>query len=467
MDERRIPAFSGIAGQVVLDAFSIELFLNGILIALAVGVPAAVAASSRSGGMIALALLWGLFCHCLVVARFAQQGVEGESSGFLVSSLATATWGGTMLVALRYLTLWIIWSLPLIFMGMITGLTALGKPPAQPPFPISLYSLTMLLAPPVFLSVAAGAGHFAEMFSPDLWRSLFSGRWGDLFLMGILFFGSLFLPIFLVSPAFSLIGPANIKTMAFLGAVLLGVLLVLSATLQGRLCGFFVRQLVAPPETSTAAPRYSPAGGPVPLGGGRPSGPAPAVFEGSPLADADQRLQTIREQFQAEPQAALRALENLHSSYAPNPKVLHALCQARQLTGDGEGAVAAAREGIPLCMTHGQTNLAVDMLRATLPQARALDLPPIQLLPVIEALEKTGEARAVVHAYAALVMSHPNETRAVKGMLRAAEQMLRRENAAEDAAKVYKFLLHHCPGSPLAVFMQEGLSEAERRLTRT
>lgn len=464
MDEQRIPAFSGIAGQVVLDSFSAELFINGILIAVALGIPFGLAALAKNAFFGLAAVLWGLFLHGLVVGRFAQQGLAGESQGLLGSSVSGDSWGSTTALALRYLTLWLVWSLPLFAMGMFFGLTSLGKTPTQPPAVLTFYSLTMFVVPPVFLSVAAGASRFGEIFSPDLWRNLFAGRWGDMFLIGVLFLGSMIVPIILLSPLFSLVGPTSFKALGALSICLGAALIILSATLHGRLCGFFVRQLTAPQVLSSPSTVVSSGGVPVAVGGMALTSAGPGVFAGTPLVDADERLQAIRQQFQADPQAAVRQLDELHGSFAPNPKVLHALCQARQLTGDMDGAVAAAREGIPLCLTHGQTALAVDMLRATLPQVLSLQLPPIQLLPVIEALEKSGDVRGTIHAYAALVTSNPGETRAVKGLLRAAEHLLRKENAPEDAAKVYKYLLHHCSGSPLEVFMREGLTEAERKM---
>jgi tetratricopeptide (TPR) repeat protein len=163
--------------------------------------------------------------------------------------------------------------------------------------------------------------------------------------------------------------------------------------------------------------------------------------------------------FDEDPEGALRILEDARQGRAPNPAVLHALCRMYGRRGQLQDAVEVAREALPRCLDGGYPKLAAEVFVTVAGRARDLDPGPQRAILLAEAVEKTGDLRSTVQAFAAALRVDPDEVRAIKGMLRAAEALHRKEGARDDAIKVYRYLVAQCPRSPLTALARERLSE--------
>lgn len=208
-----------------------------------------------------------------------------------------------------------------------------------------------------------------------------------------------------------------------------------------------------------AVPPQPAAAGGAAQAGGRPAGKPP-------LMDAGKRVDEARQRFATDREGALRALEGLRASHAPNPQVLHALVVLRHQAGQEEKAVETAREAFPLCFQRGNIALAAEMFRTLWRRFGALALDRDQILAIAGALVKAGDLKHATSAYALVVKMDPAERRAIKGLLQVADLNLHAGGSPDDAAKIYKFLLQNCPDSPFEQDIRSGLAETERRLAR-
>lgn len=219
-----------------------------------------------------------------------------------------------------------------------------------------------------------------------------------------------------------------------------------------------------PASPRPGPPALSSPGPASPLGAPQAARPAPAMKP--PLLDARKRVEEARALVAGDPDAAIRMLDDLRASHAANPLVLHALVLACQQAGREERAVDLAREAFPLCFQRGNVALAAEMFRALWKHAGALRLSRDQILAVAGALVNLADLKHATTAYAVVARLDPSERRALKGLLHVAELHLRPGGSPDEALKIYRYLLHHCPNSPLDAEIRRALAEAERRLAR-
>jgi hypothetical protein len=375
----------------------------------------------------------------------------------------------------------------------------------------AIYVLASTLTPPVFLIVSVGAEGFADIFSPEHWRSQFSGRASDLFSIYVVYTGALAMVLLLGLPLVLLAFSASVKLGVALGIVTFCLLFGISLNLLGRLCGFFACGDVGLGELSGAVRRpASPASGPSPAlprapspvvsgaqtaassrpepvpvppsppGSGAPqqAPAAPAGATGTPqpagspvrptaLLDAQPRVDAARAQFERDPARAIEELEALRRDYLPHALVLHALALCYYRNGAVDRAVETAVEAIPMCIDRGQLCFAAELFKTMRAHVDRLRLETETLLTIAGSLTRSSDWAAAAKAYSVVIGSDAGDVRAIKGLLQVAEGILEHGAKPEAAAKIYRFLDKHCGASPLAEFIRQGLAESERRLTAT
>lgn len=426
--------FPRVFGEIVQDSFSITSFFTGLLAALPTGLVLLMAASGpRSKGDAVAILVVSMGTVLVVVSRFAQIGVAGETEGGLFSS-AAGPWSGTLLAAGKLLLLWAAWMVPLVAWGLLKGAAtpdpALGLVPfglPRLPFLLSLWSGLGVVLSLAFVAVAAAAPGFGSLFSPALWRSLFGARLGELFLAIAGVSGPPLAILLVVMPVFGAFAPRQPKlaVTAFVPLLLYVVGMVL--TLQGKLSGAFA-----------AASLTEEADEPLPIEAGLQAG-APSVAP-------------------AKPEEATPA--------AGDPESLHAIWQARLAAGDVDGALEAARMAIPAGLARGSAKVAAGIYRQHLDRLDALGLDRPALSLLADQLLRDGDVAAAAWTFSQALDSEPGDAKAFKGLLRVAEHHLEKAKAPVEAIRVYRYLLERAPGSPLAEHARDLLADAERKAAR-
>jgi hypothetical protein len=138
----------------------------------------------------------------------AGRSRRGHQGGLFSS--AAGPWGDTLLAAARLLALWAAWAVPFVAWELLKGagsgagapvfgLVPYGLP--RLPFLLSLWSGLGVVLSFAFVAVAAAAPGFGSLFSPALWRTLFGGRLGELFLAIAGVFGPPLTILLVVLPA--------------------------------------------------------------------------------------------------------------------------------------------------------------------------------------------------------------------------------------------------------------------------
>src|SRR5262245_14347571 len=125
MEDGKAGAFGGTAGQIVRGSMSIGTGVTGMVIGLVIFVASFVLGFV---GAKALAMLFGQIVIAVALARFALNGMSGESRGTIFST-AGGAWPMALAVAGRYLALNAAWMVPVILMGWGSMAAAL-KPAA-------------------------------------------------------------------------------------------------------------------------------------------------------------------------------------------------------------------------------------------------------------------------------------------------------------------------------------------------
>ena len=429
-------AFPRAFGEIVHESFSITSFFTGLLAALPTGLVLLFAASGprTKGDAIAVLVAW-MGTVLVFVSRFAQVGVAGDTEGGLFSSAAGA-WGDTLLAAARLLALWVAWAVPFVAWELLKGagsgagvpvygLVPFGLP--RVPFLLSLWSGLGVVLSFAFVAVAAAAPGFGSLFSPALWRTLFGGRLGELFLAIAGVFGPPLTILLVVLPVFGAVAPRQPKLAltALVPLLLYAVGMVL--TLQGKLCGAFAAASLAE-EVDEPLPVEA-----VPQSGA-PSA-APAASEPAAPATGD-------------------------------PESLQAIWQARLAAGDLPGALEAARAAIPAGLAAGAAKTAAGIYRQHLDRLDdlGLDRPALPLLA--DQLLRDGDVAAAAWTFSQALDAEPGDAKAFKGLLRVAEYHLEKAKAPHEAIRVYRYLLERAPGSPLAEHARNLLSDVERKAAR-
>ncbi|HRY42868.1 MAG TPA: hypothetical protein P5164_02875 [Thermoanaerobaculia bacterium] len=429
-------AFPRVFGEIVHDSFSVTSFFTGLLAALPTGLVLLFAASGpRSKGDAAAVLVVWMGTVLVFVSRFAQVGVAGDTEGGLFSS-AAGPWGDTLLAATRLLALWVAWTLPFVAWAFLKG----GEPGAEVPgfglVPYGLPRLPLLLSLWSGLGVvlsfavvaaAAAAPGFGALFSPALWRTLFGGRLGELFLAIAGVFGPPLTVLLVVLPVFGAVAPRQPKLAltAFVPLLLYAVGMVL--TLQGKLCGAFAAASLAEDDLEPI-----------------PDEAAPQAVTPSVAPGASERA----------------------APAAGDPESLHAIWQARLAAGDLPGTLEAARAAIPAGLAKGSPKAAAEIYRQHLDRLDALGLERPALSLLADQLLRDGDVAAAAWTYSQALDAEPGDAKAFKGLLRVAEHHLEKAKAPLEAVRVYRYLLERAPGSPLAEHARDLLADVERRAAR-
>jgi hypothetical protein len=509
MDEStRIGMFGGVVGRLVRDATSPGTAFTGFVLGVILLASGFVC---RMVNADAIGQLFGQIVMAAALARFALNGYSGESRGTILST-AGGTWAQALMVAGRYLTLQLMWVIPVFLLGWSAFASVLRPETntvAIPPFggapspaasqgavgflpilgvltsgpflwSIGLLFFGMLLLPPVFLIVAVRSEKFEHIFSPSVWSATFGGRLGDLYTLYAMQAGGVAMGMVVMAPLV-LLGFSAGSEPGFLALVVaMGFLAGLAVTLMGRLCGFF-----AFGEESPAADVH--AGGHRPIAafpGGGPAGvfvgaegadtgadavPTGPVEEDSPLPvlpDAAGRVAAARRRFETDRDGAIAELEALVAEHAPSPEVLHALALMLHAAGRTETGADTARAAIALGLKRGQTEVAAEVFAAYWKQSKALGVTGEQIDVLAAALMKAGHLGQATTAFGVALNLDPGDRKAIKGLLQIADHRLHRESKPKDAARIYTFLLQYAGSTPFAEDMKRGLAEAESRLKR-
>lgn len=507
-----VGAFGGISGRILREAVSGSAVLTGGTLVLVTGLGGFILHRLGSEGADAV---FAQLVLSLVLVRFALNGRFGEWGGTLFSERG-GSWLEVAAVTGRYLALTAVWFAPVYLLGWRpdgVGRAAAGLMMGMGGTRILALTLVALaataLTPPVFLIASVGAENFAETFHPSHWRRLFAGRMHDLFLIYVVYLGALGMVAALAVPPLLVLGIRHPNPALMLALGVFAFTVGLSASLLGRLCGFFSAfegggeaastpggadpvpgapvsagpEAPAPllPEEAAGPSRGAPPTAPVPPapdGDNRAAAPpsTPPTFhlvEGGkphtpsgrgPLLDARGRVEELTARFRTEPRGAVDGLEELRRDYAPNPLVLHAITLLRQRAGDKEGSFEIAPEALALCLDRGAIRLAAEIYATHLYRGEEFELSRDQVLAIAEELRRDHMLAAAETAYLRVLDRDREERRAVKGLLQVADGYLHHAPNFPEAHRLYGLLLERCPDSPLAMFMREGLAEAERRM---
>ncbi len=475
--------FSGAAGQVLREALSAGTLLTAVGLA---SVTLAVGFACVSAGLDGAVVASGQLLVAMILARLALNGMSGERAGTILST-AGGSWARAAGAAARYLGLSALWLLPAAVLSSelrqagadaVSALEVVGSGAVVSL--VALCAVGIALAPPVFLIVSVRAASFGDLFLPSLWSRSFTGRLGELGLVYVFYLGALAALAALALPVAALGFAAG----ADVGLILLGCGLAfawgVSAILLGRVCGLYAFEVegTAPQEEADLlppAPR-SQAGPSAPTAAPPSRAPVPArAPTRAPLAPAAAAAAkgALKPAGGATPAAmgvskpaARSATGAPAAKSAPTPQVLHALVLAHHKAGHDERALEVAREALPLCFQRGAVLLAAEIFRALWTHLAALPLSRDQVLAIGGALVKAGDLKFAASAFVQAFKMEPGELRAVKGLLQVADLDLRPGGSPDDAAKIYKFLLHSCPSSPFEQDIRMGLAETERRLAR-
>jgi len=185
MDESvRVGMFGGVVGRLVRDATAPGTAFTGFVLGVILLASGFVCRMVQAD---VIGQLFGQIVMAAALARFALNGYSGEYRGTLLST-AGGTWPQALMVAGRYLTLQLMWVVPVFFLGWSAISSALrpetnsvalnggagggtGLLPILGVFTsgaflwsIGLFFFGMLLLPPVFLIVAVRAEKFEHIF---------------------------------------------------------------------------------------------------------------------------------------------------------------------------------------------------------------------------------------------------------------------------------------------------------------
>lgn len=472
MDGTGTGRFGGVAGRVTRGSIGGASFLSGVVILVPLLVLAFAlgrAGSERAPGFVAQAAV------AIVLSRFALNGYAGQWRGTVLSR-AGGDWFDVFAVAFRFAVLSAVWVVPLGLLGFKPGEAGtsaaaffLGFGEGKAVALAAVYFACITLSPPVFLVVSVGAPGFGAIFSADRWRSLFSGRKGDLFLVYALYLGGTAMAALLALPLVAAAAAVGRNLAILVGGCAFVFLVGLALNLLGRLCGFFAAGEASEEEPSEVVP--APLGGlpsmPPTAGGARPRSPLFRAVEAAAGGTAATRVEEALRVSPSDPERAIRELEEWEEERGPNPVVQCALATLLFRAGREMEAVELGRRVIPQALRRGSQKQAAEAFRVFVDHADELGLKPDESLLVANTLRTAGHLDEAARTYRALMdTGGEGDGPAVKGLLRTAEAYLHRKSAPEKAMEIYDHLLETRGDSPLADYMREGRDEAERLLSR-
>jgi len=483
MQRDRISAFGGMAGRVLHESLTGSTIVTGVVLGVAVTGLAVLMAFVKAP------TAFSFLCQvvmALALARFAANGQCGEWRGTVFSS-AGGSWTDVVPIAARYLTLTALWLVPFVLFGFRTVLEPedLQNIVMQGPGALAglgIYVLLSTITPPLFLILSASATALGDLFKPMHWKRVFGGRTGDLYGVYSTYLGGLCVAAFVSVPPTIGILFWNWKIGLVFAALTFAFLFGLTLALLGRLCGFFLLADGHEIEWVDTAPSTARSG----RGGGRqlkrrkpaarapaaPAAPAPPLAQLAAtsasrriILDLPQRIDQAWERFKTDPPGAVRLLDELRDqSMSPSAQLLHAITAMKARMGDHPGAIAAAKETLPLCFERGNLQLAADVFRLLRHDQVALGLTRDQVLAIGGALRHMQDWKNAANAYASVLQIDTHEQRAIKGLLQVAGVLLHQQNAPSDAHRLYVYLMRACADSPFVQEIREGLATAEARL---
>jgi hypothetical protein len=487
----RHEAFGGVAGRVLKGSLSAGPLFSGFMLLSGLGILGYIFRAVDAPGVYFAVVQVTIV---LALCRFALNGKAGEWEGSLVSSP-----GGSILeaakVGARYGTLTLVWLLPVLLLGWrpqavmaSIGSLMMGDGVTKVLALTAVFLTLTALTPPVFLIVSVGANRFSDIANQRHWKRLFGGRAADLFLVYSVYLGALGMVLCLSLPLISFLAGRR-ELAAFVGFLFVAFAGGMSLDLLGRLCGFFAAEVeVLAKETDESdiidepasdSPFLEPKSAPtlrlirsepnVHRETAAPASPVQPVLKvlsptgKPPLLDARERLDELERRQRTDPEGTISTLNDMRESYAPHPLVLHRLAMTLAEQGNRPESLAVAREALPLCLERGAQRLAAEIYGAHIDQDFGLSRDTVLLLA--QDLRRHGSLAAAERAFGSILERDRGERRAVKGMLQVAEDHLVQSEYTE-AQRLFRSLLERCGDSPLAMHMQDGLAEAERRLAK-
>jgi len=430
-------SFGGRAGDVVAQAVSPAALVIGLVAGFSV---AAVVWICFKAGIEQLAPGLTSVVFAGFIARAAVDRRDGRWRG--ARGVPFADYAP---VALQYLLLNVILLLPMLLVGwhpdLIRALISLREESGPALTLLLFYVLVIFIAPPLLLIVAVSARETTQIISPSHWSRCFSNRGTDVFLIYVLYVGSLFASVALCLPLVVLLATFSAKTLVFTLPLTVVFATGAAVLLLGGLCGEYARV-----ERQAPSPVVVVSTGEAPV--------APLTSRKPPLLDAGKRV--------AETNHDIAALEALREEHAPNPAVLHALSFAYAREGRHADAIAVAREGIPLAMRSGGVILAAEMFD----QFRAdadFSIQREQVVAFADALRNSKRLATSARLYVFAVESQPSDVRAAKGAIATAEEFVSTGDP-KSALELYDFLLERCAASPLMEFVRERRADASKRV---
>jgi hypothetical protein len=378
MDDTQISPFGGILGRVLRDSMSIGTAVTGIVLGLVLLGTGFVLGIAGAKG---LSMVLGQVIVAVALARFALNGMAGESSGTIFST-AGGSWPLAVAVAGRYLVLNLLWMAPLLILAwsLVGAASTPATPVAGGPSAASggpggvvlpgspamtgggaglmlmlpilavltsktfiasavLFIIGMTLLPPIFLIVAVRSERFGQIFSTVLWSNAFSGRLGDLYAIYVVHGGALGMLFILAIPALLLTFAAGKEIGILFLAISMAYSGGLAITLLGRLCGFFAFE----EEPGGPALAMQPVTGPGPgMAGGRGGRPRPPEIFGQPERAVDSHGAVPAGEAAAAPRHGAPRAAGAPSGPPPVADLSQQLGEARaRFENDADGALGA------------------------------------------------------------------------------------------------------------------------------
>lgn len=456
--------FGGVAGDMLSRTVSPGSVFTGVLFLLTVAAIAATAQRLESD----LLLVAGLqFLVSAFVAHFAVEGYsdQWERAGRPIPPTQVGA------VALRYMVLSIVLLAPLLTVARSRDATmALVTTPRAGALLLLVYALFVTASPPALLVGSVSASSSRDLVSLEHWRSRFRARWGDFFLIYVIFIGALVCVALACLPIVAFAATRSIDATRLTSGAIGVFALGFAISLLGRLCGSFAvapESEVAEQKPATLHPALSPFAGAAAGRAGAASATVASVPATPPrksvLLDAGARVEQLRAEHGSDSAAFAAALRDLDEGFLPHPAVRQALTLALAGAGRQQEAVDMAREAIPLCLKSGNVGAAALMYEALLASGETFGLAKDQIVALGDSLKSMKRPAAAVQVYAGVLRSNAGDMKAMKAMIAIAQDLSQQKDTAAQAVQVYDHLISHCPGSPLLDFVNAERAKVERK----
>ncbi len=456
--------FGGGAGEMLSRTVSPGSVFTGVVFLLAV---AAIATTGQRLGSEFVSVVVLQFLVSFFLAHFAVEGYsdEWERAGRPIPPTQVGA------VALRYMALWIVLLAPILIAARSRDAAmALLATPRAGAVLLMIYAVLVIASPPALLVGSVSVSSFRDLVSLEHWRSRFRGRWGDFFLIYVIFTGALVCVVLACLPIVGFAATRSANAMRVAGGAVTVFGIGFSISLLGRLCGSFAvapEPEVAEKKPATLHPALSPFAGTAAVRSEAASAsvaPAPAAApRKSVLLDAGARVEQLRTEHASDPAAFAAALRDLDEAFLPHPAVGQARTLALAGAGRQQEAIDVAREAIPLCLKSGNVGAAALMFEALLVSGESFGLTKDQIVSLGDSLKSMKRPAAAVQVYAGVLREHAGDVKAMKAMIAIAQDLSQQKDTAAQALQVYDHLIAHCAGSPLLDFVNAERAKVERK----